>query len=72
MKDFKHIKSFNEASENLNISDVSDSDLIGEIKRQKDNLLIDLENKLGGDIIPDSFFRLSDLIDRLYWDENPI
>ena len=27
MKNKKHIKSFNEASENLNISDVSDSDL---------------------------------------------
>jgi hypothetical protein len=72
MKHLKTPQELNEASENLNISDVSDSDLIGEIKKQKDNLLIDLENKLGGDIIPDSFFRLSDLIDRLYWDENPI
>ncbi len=27
MKDLKHIKRFNEASENLNISDVSDSNL---------------------------------------------
>jgi hypothetical protein len=71
MKHLKTPQELNEASENLNISDVSDSDLIGEIKKQKDNLLIDLENKLG-DIIPDSFFRLSDLIDRLYWDENPI
>jgi hypothetical protein len=41
MKDLKHIKRFNESEENFNISDVSDSDLIGEIKRQKDNLLID-------------------------------
>jgi len=72
MKHLKTPQELNEASENLNISDVSDSDLIGEIKKQKDNLLIDLENKLGGDIIPDSFFRLSDLIDRLYWNENPI
>jgi hypothetical protein len=31
MKDLKHIKSFNEATENLNISDVSHS-LYGEIK----------------------------------------
>jgi hypothetical protein len=28
MKDLKHIKCFNEAQENLNISDVSDSDFI--------------------------------------------
>jgi hypothetical protein len=27
MKDLKHVKSFNEATENLNISDVSDSNL---------------------------------------------
>jgi hypothetical protein len=31
---------------------------IEENQRQKDNLLIDLENKLGGDIIPDSFLDL--------------
>lgn len=28
MKDKRHIKSFNEATENLNISDVSDSDFL--------------------------------------------
>jgi hypothetical protein len=28
MKDLKHIKRFNEAQENLNISDVSDSDFL--------------------------------------------
>jgi hypothetical protein len=33
MKDFKHIKSFNEATENLNISDVSESkDLVIKVK----------------------------------------
>ena len=31
MKDLKHIKKFNESDENLNISDVSDSDFILDI-----------------------------------------
>jgi hypothetical protein len=65
------IKRFNENSE-LNISDVSDSDLISEIKKHKDNLLIELEESLKGGIIPQSFFNLSELIDRLWMDENPI
>ena len=35
MKDKRHIKSFNEATENLNISDVSDSDFIFNSLRKK-------------------------------------
>lgn len=38
MKDKKHIKSFNEATENLNISDVSDSNFIGENWRDNDTI----------------------------------
>jgi len=38
MKDLKHIKSFNEVSENLNISDVSDSNFIGENWRENDEI----------------------------------
>ena len=41
MKDKIHIQSFNEHQENLNISDVSDSDLITQIKKYKDELLQD-------------------------------
>jgi hypothetical protein len=67
MKNFKHIKSFNEAQENLNISDVSDSDLINQIKKYKEELLSDLEEMVytSEQPIPDSFFNLSRLIDKL-------
>ena len=67
MKDLKHIKRFNESDENLNISDVSDSDLITQIKKYKDELLQDLEEMVytSGQPIPDSFFNLSRLIDKL-------
>ena len=34
MKDLRHIKRFNESEENLNISDVSDSDIKELIKRK--------------------------------------
>ena len=67
MKDLKHIKRFNESDENLNISDVSDSDLITQIKKYKDELLQDLEEMVytSEQPIPDSFFNLSRLIDKL-------
>ena len=67
MKDNKHIQSFNEHQENLNISDVSDSDLITQIKKYKDELLQDLEEMVytSEQPIPDSFFNLSRLIDKL-------
>lgn len=60
------IKRFNENSE-LNISDVSDIDLINQIKKYKDELLIDLEEMIytSEQPIPDSFFNLSRLIDKL-------
>ena len=38
MKDLKHIKRFNESEENLNISDVSDSNFIGENWRENDTI----------------------------------
>jgi hypothetical protein len=38
MKDLKHIKRFNESEENLNISDVSDSELF-ELKLTKEEVL---------------------------------
>ena len=45
MKDKKHIKSFNEATENLNISDVSDSDDIRITGfRRIEKLIDELEN----------------------------
>lgn len=44
MKNKKHIKSFNEATENLNISDVSDSDFIF-------NLLEKMLNKQEEDVV---------------------
>ena len=67
MKDKIHIQSFNEHQENLNISDVSDSDLITQIKKYKDELLQDLEEMVytSEQPIPDSFFNLSRLIDKL-------
>ena len=60
------IKRFNENSE-LNISDVSDSDLITQIKKYKDELLQDLEEMVytSEQPIPDSFLNLSRLIDKL-------
>ena len=62
----KRIKRFNENSE-LNISDVSDSDLITQIKKYKDELLQDLEEMVytSEQPIPDSFLNLSRLIDKL-------
>jgi hypothetical protein len=65
MKDKKHIRRFNESEENLNIS--SDSDLINQIKKYKEELLSDLEEMVytSEQPIPDSFFNLSRLIDRL-------
>ena len=67
MKGNKHIQSFNEHGENLNISDVSDSDLITQIKKYKDELLQDLEEMVytSEQPIPDSFLNLSRLIDKL-------
>jgi hypothetical protein len=67
MKGNKHIQSFNEHQENLNISDVSDSDLITQIKKYKDELLQDLEEMVytSEQPIPDSFLNLSRLIDKL-------
>ena len=67
MKDLKHIRRFNESEENLNISDVSDSDLINQIKKYKEELLSDLEEMVytSEQPIPDSFFNLSRLIDKL-------
>jgi len=67
MKDKIHIQSFNEHQENLNISDVSDSDLITQIKKYKDELLQDLEEMVytSEQPIPDSFLNLSRLIDKL-------
>ena len=69
----KNIKSFVEFNENSNsktsssITDVSDSDLINQIKKYKDELLIDLEEMTytSEQPIPDSFFNLSRLIDKL-------
>ena len=37
MKDLKHIKRFNEHQENLNISDVSDSELVGDFFQTTDS-----------------------------------
>ena len=67
MKDKIHIQSFNEHQENLNISDVSDSDLITQIKKYKDELLQDLEEMVytSEQPIPDSFLNLSRLIVKL-------
>ena len=67
MKDKIHIQSFNEHQENLNISDVSDSDLITQIKKYKDELLQDLEEMVytSEQPIPDSFLNLSRLIGKL-------
>ena len=49
MKDLKHIKSFNEAQENLNISDVISSKKTNEgwfSKKQKDTKLEDINLKI--------------------------
>ena len=43
MKDLKHIKRFNESDENLNISDVSDSDLFQE---DSESLMIEVVDKI--------------------------
>lgn len=45
MKDKKHIKSFNEATENLNISDVSDSEKINNLIQIIEDLYINWEIK---------------------------
>ena len=47
MKDNKHIKSFNEASENLNISDVSSSDTITLTKEELITFMNDVEQGIG-------------------------
>jgi hypothetical protein len=57
----KHIKRFNESEENLD----SELDLISQIKKYKEELLMELEEKAAGGIIPDSFFNLSRLVDKL-------
>jgi hypothetical protein len=57
----KHLKRFNESEENLD----SKLDLISQIKKCKEELLMELEEKAAGGIIPDSFFNLSRLIDKL-------
>jgi hypothetical protein len=64
MKDLTHIRRFNESEENLNISDVN---LINQIKKYKEELLSDLEEMVytSEQPIPDSFFNLSSLIDKL-------
>jgi len=46
MKDNKHIKSFNEATENLNISDVS-SDTITLTKEELKTFMDDVEQGIG-------------------------
>ncbi len=43
MKDLKHIKSFNEAQENLDISDVSDSDDIQQMSLEEKLLRMKLK-----------------------------
>ena len=60
-------KKLNNSEENLSISDVSDSDLINEIKKYKEELLLDLEEMVytSEQPIPDSFFNLNRLIDKL-------
>ena len=52
MKDLKHVKRFNEASENLNISDVSDSQKLtyDELKKIFVNNDFDFSHNNGGDI----------------------
>jgi hypothetical protein len=57
----KHLKRFNESEENLD----SELDLISQIKKYKEELLMELEEKSAGGIIPDSFFNLSRLVDKL-------
>jgi hypothetical protein len=67
MKGKGHIQSFNEHQKNLNISGVSNSNLINQIKKYKKELLLDLEEMVytSEQSIPDSFFNLSRLIDKL-------
>ena len=47
MKDNKHIQSFNEATENLNISDVRSSDTITLTKNELETFLQDWEQGYG-------------------------
>ena len=69
MKDLKHIKSFNEAQENLNISDVSDSDFLKNLKSVKghwfsDTFKQDIFDKLELDgLKDDTLFKLVNGID---------
>jgi cell division protein FtsB len=65
-KDNKNLELDN-TDKKLHISDVSDSDLINQIKKYKNELLIDLEEMVytSEQPIPDSFFNLSRLIDKL-------
>ena len=67
MKSSNNVKGFNEYQENLNISEARRSDLITQIKEYKDELLQDIEEMVytSGQSIPDSFFNLSELIDKL-------
>ena len=48
MKDLKHIKRFNESDENLNISDVSDSEKINNLIQIIEDLYINWEIKTIG------------------------
>jgi hypothetical protein len=69
MKNLKHIKSFNEAIENLNTSDVSDSDFLKNLKNVKghwfsDTFKQDIFEKLERDGLKDeTLFKLVNNID---------
>lgn len=64
--DNNKIKNFKENSE-LSISDVNNNNLIIQIKKYKNKLLQDLEEMVytSEQTIPDSFFNLNKLIDKL-------
>ena len=69
MRDLKHVKSFNEATENLNISDVSDSNFLKNLKSVKghwfsDTFKQDIFEKLERDGLKDeTLFKLVNGID---------
>jgi len=69
MKDLKHIRRFNESKENLNISNVSDSDFLKNLKSVKghwfsDTFKQDIFEKLGRDgLKDDTLFKLVNDID---------
>jgi hypothetical protein len=70
MKDFKHIKRFNEAEENLNISDVRSSKKLTNyiVSYTKDTTKTDVDVSIGSDNLDDLVKRLKSIMSESEFD----